>query len=237
MAAVPSELAELKTLLKDVPGWLTDEEAETLYRLAKGCTGKGAIVEIGSFKGKSAICLGLGSKAGKSVRIYSVDTHWGPRLEEFKANVERAGVDDLITPIPGRSQDTGHEFHEPIELLFIDGAHQYDLVKEDFELWVPKVVEGGVVAMHDTTWTAGPKRVAEDLLLKSRTFKDTEFVVGSMTLGRKVRENSFRDRLRSRYVLLVKLLFEVSSGVLKSRRHLLPRPVERLGRRILRAIQ
>ena len=38
----------VKPLIADVPGWLTDEEGEALYELARGCTGKGVIVEIGS---------------------------------------------------------------------------------------------------------------------------------------------------------------------------------------------
>ena len=36
----------VKPLIADVPGWLTDEEGEALYDLARACTGKGVIVEI-----------------------------------------------------------------------------------------------------------------------------------------------------------------------------------------------
>ena len=31
----------VKPLIADVPGWLTDEEGEALYELARGCTGRG----------------------------------------------------------------------------------------------------------------------------------------------------------------------------------------------------
>jgi predicted O-methyltransferase YrrM len=234
---VPALPAELKRATAEVEGWLADEEAEALYDAARACTGRGAIVEIGSFKGKSTICLAVGSKAGKNVPVYAIDTHWGPRFEEFEANVARAGVDDVVRPIAGRSQDVGRDFDEPVELLFIDGAHEYELVLEDFDLWVPKVVDGGIVAMHDTTWTEGPRRVAEERIYRSRTFKDVRFVVGSTTIARKVEQNSGLDRLRSRYSLAVKRAFAAASSVLKRRRSLLPRPVERLGRRILRAIQ
>ena len=55
--------ADVKPLIADVPGWLTDEEGEALYDLAKRCEGRGVIVEIGSWKGKSTICLGIGSRA------------------------------------------------------------------------------------------------------------------------------------------------------------------------------
>ncbi|WP_455277747.1 hypothetical protein [[Eubacterium] cellulosolvens] len=60
-----SEKGRIKKLTDKVEGWLTDKEGELLYKLAKQCTGKGVIVEIGSWKGKSTIWLGMGSKNGK----------------------------------------------------------------------------------------------------------------------------------------------------------------------------
>jgi predicted O-methyltransferase YrrM len=228
--------SRVKPLIADVPGWLTDDEGEALYELARACTGKGVIVEIGSFKGKSTVCLGLGSRAGASVPIYAVDPHQ-ERFPDFKNNVQRAGIDELVRPVPSLSQPAADEFHEPIELLFVDGSHDYELVLEDFEKWVPKVVDGGWVAFHDTTWTAGPRKVVGHAVYRSRRFKDLKFVVGSTTIARKVERNSLRDRLRNRYVLGVKTAFWLGSSLLKKQRRLLPKPVERLGRRFLRAIQ
>jgi predicted O-methyltransferase YrrM len=227
----------VKPLIAGVPGWLTDEEGEALYELAKQCTGRGAIVEIGSWKGKSTICLGLGSKAGSSVRIFAIDPHADYRFGDFKANVERAGVSELVTPIASLSQAAADDFHEPIELLFVDGSHEEQLVREDFDKWVPKVVEGGWVAFHDTTWTAGPRRVVGQRIYRGAGFKDVRFVVGSMTVARRVARNTPADRLRARYVLAVKTAFWLASSALKKQRRLLPKPVERLGRRLLRAIQ
>jgi predicted O-methyltransferase YrrM len=233
-----TEFAErVKPLIAGVPGWLTDEEGEALYQLAKRCSGRGAIVEIGSWKGKSTICLGLGSRAGAGVRIFAIDPHADYRFGDFKSNVERAGVADLVTPIASLSQAAADGFDEPIELLFVDGSHEYDLVLEDFEQWVPKVVDGGWVAFHDTTWTAGPRKVVGQAVYRGRAFRDVRFVVGSLTLGRKVGRNSLADRARNRYVLGVKTAFWLGSSALKKQRRLLPKPVERLGRRVLRAIQ
>jgi MMP 1-O-methyltransferase len=227
-----SEFTAVKAKLAGVEGWLTDEEGQALYSLAKECTGRGSIVEIGSFKGRSTICLAMGSRAGHGVRVYAVDTHYGPRLEEFRQNVERAGIDDLVEPVPGRSQEVALDFDQPIELLFIDGAHDYESVRQDFERWVPKLVEGGVVAMHDTTWDEGPKRVAEELVFRSGKFKDVRFVVGSTTVGRKAAQTSFADRVRAHYVLGVKRSFELGTGLLRSHRKLLPKPLERGARKL-----
>jgi MMP 1-O-methyltransferase len=227
----------VKPLIADVPGWLTDEEGEALYELARACSGRGVIVEIGSWKGKSTVCLGLGSRAGASLPVYAVDPHADYRFGDFKTNVERAGIADLVRPIASLSQPAAADFDEPIELLFVDGSHEYDLVLEDFEKWVPKVVEDGWVAFHDTTWTAGPRKVVGEAIYRSRRFKDARFVVGSTTVARKVQRNTLPDRMRNRYVLGVKTTFWLGSSALKKQRKLLPRPVERLGRRFLRAIQ
>jgi predicted O-methyltransferase YrrM len=227
----------VKPLIEDVPGWLTDEEGEALYELARSCSGRGVIVEIGSWRGKSTVCLGMGSREGPGARVYAIDPHADYRFGDFRSNIERAGIADLVHPIPSLSQPAADNFHEPIELLFVDGSHEYDLVLEDFEKWVPKVVDGGWVAFHDTTWTPGPRKVVGQAIYRSRRFKDVEFVVGSTTVARKVEWNSAVDRVRSRYVLGVKTVFWLGSSVLKKQRRLLPKPVERLGRRLLRSIQ
>jgi predicted O-methyltransferase YrrM len=229
--------AHVKPLIADIPGWLTDEEGEALYELARGCRGKGVIVEIGSWKGKSTVCLGLGSQAGRSVPVYAIDPHADYRFGDFKTNVERAGITELVHPIPSLSQAAADSFERPIELLFVDGSHEYALVLEDFEKWVPKVIDGGWVAFHDTTWTKGPRKVVGAAIYRSRRFKDVRFVVGSTTVARKVGSNSALDRARNRYVLAVKTAFWLGSSALKKQRRLLPKPVERFGRRVLRAIQ
>ena len=36
-----------------------------------------------------------------------------------------------------------------VDILFIDGDHQYEGVKRDFELWSPLVRSGGVIVFHD----------------------------------------------------------------------------------------
>ena len=229
------ELADLRKRLDELPGWLSYEEGETLYTLAQKCTGRGVIVEIGSWRGKSTTCLGLGSKAGKGVKIYSIDRHTDGTFPDFQQNLEKAGITELVTPIRSRSQDAWQDFDEPIELLFIDGAHQYDLVKDDFDHWVPKVVDGGVVAMHDTTWFEGPRRVAEEMVFKSRHFKNARFVFSSTSLGTKVPENTSVDRARNRYSLVVKKGVELSRKVFDKDR--LPTPLQAAGRKALRRLQ
>ena len=222
---------ELGQLLSDVPGWLGDEEALALFELARGCTGRGAIVELGSWRGRSTICLALGSKEGSGVPVVAVDRHTDKTFADFQENIRRAGVADLVRPIRSHSYEAADTFDEPIELLFIDASHKYEDVRSDFDRWVPKVVEGGTVAMHDTTW-AGSKLVSEEAIYRSPRFKDVRFVPSSTTVGVKVDAASAGDRWRSRRALLAKWTAELGMHVSR----FLPRRLVRLGRRAIASV-
>jgi len=184
--------------MENVEGWLQEKEGEFLYRTAKNVSGEHAIVEIGSWKGKSTICLALGSKAGNKAKVYAVDPHTGSTelkeiygeiwtLEDFKSNIRSAGCKDIVVPIVKTSEEAAEGWNKPIEFLFIDGAHEYELVKLDFELWHPHLIKGGVIAFHDTTGDRleGPKRVVEEFVFNSRNFRDIGFI-DSITFATKV---------------------------------------------------
>src|SRR6185437_7900934 len=64
---VVSAPTALRERLAGIEGWLSDEESATLYDLASRCTGRGVIVEIGSFKGRSTVSLALGTREGASL--------------------------------------------------------------------------------------------------------------------------------------------------------------------------
>jgi predicted O-methyltransferase YrrM len=206
-------IKETRKTVEDVPGWLTRSEGTLLFNLAKNCTGRGVIVEIGSWKGKSTIWLAKGSLAGKHAKVYAIDPHSGTAehlrqgkpstFEEFERNISRAGVAGLVSPIVATSEAAASSFDEPIEMIFIDGDHDYQAVKRDFDLWYPKVVDGGVMAFHDTTVWQGPKRLVAERIYKSRDFCDGSFA-GSIAFATKVRENTGAERLRNRLALLAK---------------------------------
>lgn len=192
-------------------GWLNPREGRLLFRLAKKCAGRGAIVEIGSWKGKSTIWLSEGSLAGSRTRIHAIDPHTGSpqhlemfgevwTFEEFKRNIAKAGVSDIVVPHVDFSCSVARTFDEPVELIFIDGLHEYEGVKEDFEAWFPKVIDGGTMAFHDTTCWPGVLKVVSDCLFKSRRFRRIRFA-GSIVHGEKVASNTALERLGNRIML------------------------------------
>jgi len=230
---------EIKKIVSNIGGWLTDKEGELLFNLAKECKGKGVIVEVGSWKGKSTICLGKGSKEGKQVKIYAIDPHTGSAetqkeygkiytFEEFKKNIKNAEIDDIIVPFVKTSKEVAKDFDKPVELIFIDGGHEYEFVKLDFDLWFPKVINGGTMAFHDSALDCanGPQKIVDAKVYKSRYFKDIR-TVDSITFAQKVDMNSLKDRIKNRYRLFYKTLY-----VFGIKLHL-PKPIKIVGKKII----
>jgi len=143
-----------------IEGWLSVHEALLLFHLAKRNSAQGDIVEIGSWKGKSTVCLGLGVKASGTKRIiHAVDPHEGKirigdkkgssTLVAFRRNVEKADLMGIISPVVSTSEAYAMKWRAPISFLFIDGLHDYEHAKEDYMLWSPYVSDGGIIAFHD----------------------------------------------------------------------------------------
>jgi predicted O-methyltransferase YrrM len=157
------------------------------------------ILEIGSFKGKSTLFLASGVKEAGHGSVIAIDPH-RCTLGEFMNNIKKAEVSKYITPIISTSIDAVKDWKMHIGILWIDGGHRYEMVKKDFHLWTPFLVDNGIVALHDTTRSAGPRMVAISNIYKSRNFKNAGFI-GSITYGKKVRKLSFIDMIKNHIVL------------------------------------
>lgn len=184
------KFVDFKKLWPQLPGpkgWLRQEEAKELYRLAKNGPREGVIVEIGSWQGRSTITLARGMMQGDYTPIYSVDPHRDtyahrkhatPQTESvFRHNLERLNVDSFVTPIVALSTDAVKTWTEPIRLLWIDGHHDYPLI--DYLLWEPFVVEGGTIALHDIDHY-GARKVVRHFLKDSEKFVRARKIVYSM---------------------------------------------------------
>jgi len=63
------------------------------------------------------------------------------RVEPFK---------EKVTIIKGLTNEVANQVPDnSLGLLYIDACHEYQCVKIDLELYYPKVVVGGIVALHD----------------------------------------------------------------------------------------
>src|SRR6266545_2982172 len=196
-----------------VSGWLTPREGRFLHGVA-AAAGPGAhIVEIGSFLGRSTVCLAAGLAPGAS--ITSVDPHIGsPKhthlicctdtYPHFLANLDLAGVRDRVRVLRKSSAEAASEVDRPIDFLFIDGSHEYEDVRRDHELWAPRVRAGGRIAFHDSWHMTGPHRATAEILATSRRARAPR-LVDTITVFTVVEANRALDRLTNRAFLLSRL--------------------------------
>lgn len=123
------------------------------------------IVELGSQYGESYFGLCQAAvESGISAKTFAVDTwlgdrHTGAYGEEVFDTVRssnerhygefsrllRMTFDDAAPLFKARS----------IDLLHIDGLHEYAAVRHDFDTWFPKVRPGGIVLLHDIAMRTG----------------------------------------------------------------------------------
>ena len=94
-----------------------------------------------------------------------------------------------MAPLIATSQSAARVYDKrPIGVLFIDGAHDYASVRNDFLSWWPYLMPGGVIALHDCNWP-GPGRVMrEELIARPDRCKDFE-VISSMFIAKKEDDN------------------------------------------------
>lgn len=119
-----------------------------------------SIVELGTHNGFSyfIFCEAI-ARLGLSTRAFALDSwegddHAGFYGEDVFAHVSavnRAEYSDFSTLLRGYFDDSLAVIDDgSVDLLHIDGRHGYDDVRHDFEAWLPKMSDRGVVILHDT---------------------------------------------------------------------------------------
>lgn len=161
----------------DLTGLIPNDEGAALVELAAQVPADLAIVEIGSFRGKSTAYLAAGAKAGHGATVYAVDPWDLPGnvygkhgynapivREQFEEQLRAVKLWSRVTPIQQFSQVAASEWSgPPIGLLFVDGDH--DQVAEDVEAWMHLLARDHVIALDDLDTPRNPKvREVADVL-------------------------------------------------------------------------
>lgn len=130
--------------------------------------------EIGVFKGETTLHL---AECPQIKKIYAIDP-WifnsqysdnkqlnrefkkdnllGPSVnannweELFKIISSKLSINPKIQIIKKHSNEAF--IPEILDFVFIDGDHEYNVVKQDLEIWSSKIKNGGIISGHDYTW-------------------------------------------------------------------------------------
>ena len=191
-----STLERIRSIVSQIDGWLGAKEGPQLFMLAQHADPQTCIVEIGSWKGKSTIWLAAGALVGRGARVIAIDPHTGSYEHapgqntelELRQNLQRAGVAHQVDVVVARSEEVAVGFDRPVSLLWIDGDHSYESTKRDLLLWQDHVIDGGIIAFHDTFINSGPEHVVSEFIVRSKHFSDLGFA-GTITFATK------RDKL------------------------------------------
>lgn len=141
-----------------------------------------SLVEIGSHLGESStIFLGF----DQIKKIYCVDPwNQNPIYEEiFNERLEKFLLNRRCQKIKAMSSQANKTFLDnSIDMIYIDGNHDYEYVSEDIKLWYPKIVTEGIIAGHDyTNDHPGTKKAIDEFIqiynLKLQTFIDSSWYV------------------------------------------------------------
>jgi predicted O-methyltransferase YrrM len=182
-----------------VQGWLTEGQARMLWdavcQLEPGAT----VVEIGSHQGRSTIILGHAART-VGARVVAVDAFVDGRLfggastrDRFEANIEAAGLTDVVELVVGYSTKLRRTWTRPFELLYIDGKHDYWTYVDDLR-WSTHLPDGGEILVHDCFSSIG---VTAGTLAKVLAGRRYTYVDRSRSLARfTVRAPGLGDRLR-----------------------------------------
>jgi hypothetical protein len=158
----------------DVEGYSSEAECRALYDLACQTPEGSVVVELGTYKGRTAISMAMSGRWVFAVDRFQAENDFFRPLPDHGAgnfsagdvydNADKYGVDVTVIDAP-----TDEAFRywiatnkPPISLLFIDADHEYEAVKRDFEEWSQLVVEDGVIVFDDSLWP-GPMQLLMEL--------------------------------------------------------------------------
>lgn len=157
-------------------GLITPEIGRILYDHARLIPAEHAIVELGSYHGKSTAYLALAAREGGGQTVVAIDTwseefsDWrssvmeripSPTFEKFTEQLTWIGLIDQVEPHQSTSVEAGHDYYtalldgdvDPIGLLYVDGDHSYEAVMADYEAWSKSLAPEGIILFDDYTKT------------------------------------------------------------------------------------
>jgi predicted O-methyltransferase YrrM len=170
-------------------GFTAPVELSLLYHLSLA-GGRGAVVEIGSYLGRSTVVLASAAAEQGRDPVVAVDPHTaalgieGERQRdtraEFLGNVERAGLRSHVRLLHMTSAEAAAQWPgDPVRLLFVDGWHSREAVLEDAFGWAPFLAPDSCVVFDDFLPFQGVRAAVRELRADGGV-KGSGLIVGKM---------------------------------------------------------
>jgi predicted O-methyltransferase YrrM len=107
-------------------------------------------VDLGVDYGYSTFAFALPN----SGNVFGIDLfdrleNHGNTFEGVQEEAQRLGLDNVFI-MKGDFNDIAQDWQLAIDILHIDGAHEYASVKRDFDTWSKFMRSSGVILLHDT---------------------------------------------------------------------------------------
>lgn len=154
------DFAEAWQLAQQVPGWLTEAQARALWDAVLRLPPGSRVLEIGSHQGRSTTVLGIAARR-VGATVVAVDPFiegklFGgtPTRKRFEQNIANAGLKGVVELIPDYSTKLRPKWTRPIDLLYIDGKHDYWTFTDDLR-WSVHLPPGGEILVHDSYSSIG----------------------------------------------------------------------------------
>ena len=165
---MPADLLEHARAAK---GFMPEDEGLLLHRLAREQLTVGPVLEMGTYCGKSAIYLAAAAREVGGT-VFTVDHHRGSEeiqpgwehhdtdvvdaelgvmdtLPFFRRALARAGLEEHVVAVVGRSRTVSTWWRTPVSLLFVDGGHSEEHAQGDYTGWGRWVMADGLLVIHD----------------------------------------------------------------------------------------
>lgn len=137
----------LFSTLAEAPAQLNPSERLTLFTLVRSLSPSVA-VEIGTFRGGSALIIVAAMDAARHGQLWCVDPR--PKIAyDWNRIAHRAHM--VEAPSPGAIDIVAGQIPGPIDFAFIDGIHLYDNVVADTKAIIPHLAAEATILYHDAT--------------------------------------------------------------------------------------
>jgi predicted O-methyltransferase YrrM len=144
--------------VQDIAGWLTEAQARLLFARAAALGVGGRVVEIGTYHGRSTIILARAAPGSELITIdpYASEPDVGPRdLAIFQEHLALAKLSTRVRHLRKSSRQALAAVDGPVDLLYIDGAHDFVTAFADIRDWGDRVRDGGTMLIHDSFSSIG----------------------------------------------------------------------------------